>query len=412
MRRAGGASTMSEVRSTAPIEPRRVVIVGGSVAGLEAALALHDLAETQLRVTLIAPEPVFTPRALDLAHPSAGAQAAELDLERFMSEHGGRFRRTAVLGVDAEQRTVSCITGPDEPYDTLVIAIGASARPAYEHALTFGADFPACDELLADLAHGGPHSVAFVVPKDCTWPLPLYELALMTADEARLTNADEIRVHLVTPERRALDLFGARASAAVTELLRAARVGLHCGIDADVHPGGRVGIGPEGTLAVDRVVALAHLAGPSLAGLPADAHGFIPVDEYGRVIGVDAVYAAGDVTDHPIKHGGLASQQADAVATHIAAGAGAPVEAVAYAPVLRGRLLTHPRGATRQALWQPPAQVAGRYLAPYLEAQELVARPRRQSARRDGIDVRLPLSWFARSVERRALLRDLPAAGV
>ena len=101
-----------------------------------------------------------------------------------MTEHGGRFRRTAVLSVDAEQRTLSCTTGPDEPYDTLVIAVGASARPAYEHALTFGADFPACDELLADLAHEGTQSVAFVVPKGCTWPLPLYELALTTADEA------------------------------------------------------------------------------------------------------------------------------------------------------------------------------------------------------------------------------------
>jgi sulfide:quinone oxidoreductase len=401
---------MSEVTSTAPMGPRRVVIVGGGVAGLEAALALHDLAETQVSVTVIAPEPVFTPRALDLARPSAGARAAELDLEHFMSEHGGRFRRTAVLGVDAEQRTVSCITGPDERYDTLVIAVGASARPAYEHALTFGADFPACDELVADLAHGGPHSVAFVVPKDCTWPLPLYELALMTADEARLTNADEIRVHLVTPERSALELFGASASAAVTELLQAAHIGLHCGIDADVHPGGRVGIGPEGTLAVDRVVALAHLAGPSLAGLPADAHGFIPVDEYGRVTGVDAVYAAGDVTDHPIKHGGLASQQADAIATHIAAGAGAPVEAVPYAPVLRGRLLTRLRVA-HSALWSPPAKVSGRYLAPYLEAHGLMTPPLRQSAPGDEIDVRLPLSWFARSVERRELLRDLPGAG-
>jgi sulfide:quinone oxidoreductase len=410
MRRAAAGSTLSEVTSTAPISPRRVVIVGGGVAGLEAALALHDLAETQVSVTVIAPEPVFTPRALDLARPFAGGQAAELDLEHFMTGQGGRFRRTAVLGVDAEQRTLSCTTGPDERYDTLVIAVGASARPAYEHALTFGADFPACDELLADLAHGGPRSVAFVVPKDCTWPLPLYELALMTADEARLTNADEIRVHLVTPERSALELFGATASAAVTELMQAAHVGLHCGIDADVHPGGRVGIGPEGTLAVDRVVALAHLAGPSLAGLPADAHGFIPVDEYGRVTGVDAVYAAGDVTDHPMKHGGLASQQADAIATHIAAGAGAPVEAVPYTPVLRGRLLTRLRVA-HSALWYPPAKVSGRYLAPYLEAHGLMTPPLRQSARGDGIDVRLPLSWFARSVERRELLRDLPGAG-
>jgi sulfide:quinone oxidoreductase len=410
MRRAGDASTMFGVTSTAPIEPRRIAIVGGGVAGLEVALALDHLAETQVSVTVIAPERVFTPRALDLARPSAGGQAAELDLERFMAEHGGRFRRTAVLGVNAERRTLSCTTGPDEPYDTLVVAVGASARPAYEHALTFGADFPACDELLAELAQRGPLSVAFVVPKDCTWPVPLYELALMTADEARLPNSGELRVHLVTPERRALDLFGARASTAVAELLRAARVGLHCGIDADVHPGGRVGIGPEETLTVDRVVALAHLVGPSLAGLPADAHGFIPVDEYGRVTGVDAVYAAGDVTNHPIKHGGLASQQADAVAAHIASRAGAPVEAVPYTPVLRGRLLTALR-ATRPALWRPPAMVSGRYLAPYLDAHGLVALPPRQSAQGDGIDVRLPLSWFTQSVERRELLRDLPAAG-
>jgi len=83
---------------------------------------------------------------------------------------------------------------------------------------------------------------------------------------------------------------------------------------------------------------------------------------------------------------------------------------VPYSPVLRGRLLTGLR-ATRPALWNPPARVSGRYLAPYLEAHGLVAAPLRQSARGDGIDVRLPLSWFARSVERRELLRDLPAAG-
>jgi sulfide:quinone oxidoreductase len=240
--------------------------------------------------------------------------------------------------------------------------------------------------------------------------LPLYELALLTADEAPLTNADEIRVHLATPERRALDLFGARASAAVTELLQEAHIGLHCGVDADVQRGGHVGLGPEGSLAVDRVVALARLHGPQLAGLPADARGFVPVDEYGRVAGVDAVYAAGDVTDHPIKHGGLASQQADAVAAHVAAVTGAPVDAVPYSPVLRGRLLTGLRGATRRTLWKPPAHVSGRYLAPYLEAHGHVALPLRQSPRGDGIDVRLPLSWFQRSVERRDLLRDLPAA--
>ena len=259
---------MGQVQSTAPIERRRVVIVGGGVAALEAVLALRTWAEKYLHVTVIAPEREFTPQALDIARAFAGGQAKQLDLERFMSEHGGRFRRTAVVSVDAERRTLSCTTGPDEHYDALVIAVGAPARPACDHAVTFGADFLACDELLADLGHEWTQSVAFVVPEGCTWPLPLYELALTTAEETRGTGFDEVRLHLVTPERRALDLFGTRASAAVTELLRSARIALHCDVRADVRRGGHVGIGLDRTLEVDRVVALAHLEGPRLPACP------------------------------------------------------------------------------------------------------------------------------------------------
>src|SRR6478672_7039219 len=167
MRRAVRGTTMVHVRSTAPIERRRVVIVGGGVAALEAVLALQALAGTYVRVTVIAPEREFTPRALDIARPLAGGQVKHLDLERFMTKHGGRFRRTAVVGVDVERRTLSCTTGPEERYDALVIAVGASARPAFDHAVTFGADFLACDELLAGLEHERTQSVAFVVPEGC-----------------------------------------------------------------------------------------------------------------------------------------------------------------------------------------------------------------------------------------------------
>jgi sulfide:quinone oxidoreductase len=185
--------------------------------------------------------------------------------------------------------------------------------------------------------------------------------------------------------------------------MRSARIALHCGVDADVRRGGHVGIGLDRTLEVDRVVALAHLDGPRIVGLPADAHGFIPVDQHGRVPGVDAVYAAGDATDRPVKHGGLACQQADAVAARVSADAGAPVDPLPYRPVLRGRLLTGPRervpqrgddprlGDMSRALWWPPARVSGRYLAPYLERQGLVALPPRESAAGAGVDVQLPL---------------------
>ena len=38
------------------------------------------------------------------------------------------------------------------------------------------------------------------------------------------------------------------------------------------------------------------------------------------------MYAAGDGTDFPVKQGGLATQQADAAAEHIAAGLGVELE--------------------------------------------------------------------------------------
>ena len=130
------------------------------------------------------------------------------------------------------------------------------------------------------------------------------------------------------------------------------------------------------------MVSLPSLVGPQLAGLPADANGFIPVDLHGLVQGEQDVYAAGDATTSPIKQGGVATQQADAAAEAIAARAGADLEPQPFRPVLRGLLLT---GATPRymraevsggrgeewrvsdhALWWPPSKIAGKRLAPYL----------------------------------------------
>jgi len=123
------------------------------------------------------------------------------------------------------------------------------------------------------------------------------------------------------------------------------------------------------------------MRGPRLTGVPTEPQlGFLPVDAFGRVADTEGVYAAGDVTDFPVKQGGLATQQADAVAEHIAARLGAAVTPEPFRPVLRGMLLTggEPRfmaadlreggteRASAQAPWRPAAKIAGRYLAPYL----------------------------------------------
>jgi sulfide:quinone oxidoreductase len=97
------------------------------------------------------------------------------------------------------------------------------------------------------------------------------------------------------------------------------------------------------------------------------------------------VFAAGDATAFPIKQGGVAAQQADAVAAAIAVSVGSDVSPRPFRPVLRGLLTAgeatlymRARIATgtgddcavsEQPLWWPPNRLCGHYLAPYLSSR-------------------------------------------
>ena len=166
---------------------------------------------------------------------------------------------------------------------------------------------------------------------------------------------------------------------------------------------------PDGLVPAEGVVSLPRLEGPHIPGLPSDSRGFIRTDPYGRVVGLDGVYAAGDVTTFPVKQGGMAAEQADVVAESVAAGAGAPVTPRPFEPVLRGLLLTGatPRylradiggghGETSEAsiapLWWPPSKIVGQRLAPFLAARSadtVPQAPPRGPAIEVEVDVRDP----------------------
>lgn len=397
------------------IAPLRVVIVGGGIAALETVLALHDLGDARLRVTLIAPEPDFVLRPLAVVAPFGRGHSDRLPLAQVMAEHSGQFLRGAVLRVDDEARTVTLATGDEVDYDVLVLAPGASAVPAFTQALTFGAHPAALSGILVDLEEGWSRSVAFVVPVGCTWPLPLYELALMTAEDVWSMNMD-VELHLVTHEVDPLEIFGAEASASVAGLLGAAHITTHLGTRPQMRHNGRVETGSGPPVVADCVIALPVLEGPELAGIPSSVHGFIPVDDAGLVDGLDCVYAVGDATDRPIKQGGLACQQADVTAAHIAARAGADITVPPLQQVLRGRLLTGTRdrflrhepgergsSANDEPLWWPPGKVSGKYLSPYLVAKDVVHLPPRGNHPGPGIDVRVPLTHEPERVQSDVL---------
>ena len=140
-------------------------------------------------------------------------------------------------------------------------------------------------------------------------------------------------------------------------------------------------VAPKASLPADRVVAMPRLEGPRLPGIPHDRHGFVSTDDFGRLMSEEDIYAAGDMTQFPLKQGGIATQQADAAATAIAARSGAPIEPTPFRPILRGLLLTgmasrylRAEAGTRprldvEPLWWPPAKIVGRYLTPCLAAK-------------------------------------------
>jgi sulfide:quinone oxidoreductase len=362
--------------------PLEVVIAGGGVAAFETALALHDLAGPRAAITVVAPGPELVEEAMSVAEPFALGHAGHHPVADLVAHVGGRLVADRLHHVDMARRVVILGEGAELAYDVLVVAVGARRRVRERHALTFlgSESTEGIAELREDLHAGGLKRLALVVPEGMTWPLPLYELAVLLGSGVRADGVRDARLWLLTPELDPLEAFGRRSSQAVATLLARSGVTFVGSVTAQISAGA-VHFGAGRRLDVGRIVTLPVLTGPRVPGVPCDGDGFIPVDEYGRVRDVFDVYAVGDGAAFPIKQGGLAAQQADAAASAIAAEAGAPVDPKPFRPVLRGTLLTEEaslsmrhalaRGsgagvAAERALWTPGGKVAGRYLAPYL----------------------------------------------
>jgi sulfide:quinone oxidoreductase len=385
-----------------------VVIGGGGVAAVELALALDDLAGERVRLTMIAPQPEFHLRALSTAQPFSVDHVRRHSLRDLAERVDAKLITDSVSAVDPARHAVRLATGGAVQYDALVLAVGARHRTAFSRAMTFTGDTSTLpfNGLLADLEEGWSHSVAFVVPPRTTWPLPLYELALMTARSVRGMGIDDARLEVISPEATPMALFGAPASRAVSDLLD--KAGIEFRGESYASPGeyGLPELMPAGErIDAERIVALSTLEGPQLAGVPADERGFILIDHNGRVPGVDDVYAAGDGTTYPVKQGGLACQLADAIAEQLAAAGGADIEPQPFRPVLRGRLLIgrgaqyleHPLHAAPGAdptpelqLWSAPRKVDGRYLSPWLEELDGTA-PAPAITEPDHVDIEVEL---------------------
>jgi len=366
-------------------ERPRVLIAGGGVGAVEAALALRDLAGDRIEVRLCSPRADFVYRPFAVSAPYGAAEILRYDLPSLTARIGASFHLAGVFSVDPEAKRVIARDGESIPYDHLVVASGARMLWAVPGAVTFWgvADEGGFGGVVRRLRSGTLRDAVFTMPGGGSWGLPLYELALFASTVLKKSGIEDARLTVVTPEDAPLELFGRAVGEQMTELLAERGIDLLIGRHPIAFEDGVLSLAPGEPIEASEVVSLPRLEGRRIDGLPADPEGFLPTDDHGRLAGTEDVYAVGDVTAFPIKQGGIATQQADVAAEAIAAAVGCEIEPAPFEPVLRGVLWTgaeprylfgRPAGGhgevsklSREPFWPgADGKIIGRYLTPFL----------------------------------------------
>lgn len=376
----------------------KVLIIGGGVGGVEAMVALYDLCGDRVEIAVHAPRRELLYRPLAVTEPFGVGEVLKFDLQQLTERCGASFFLDSIVSVDTDGQRATTHDGDEVDYDYLIVASGVRLLWTMPGAVTFwgGSDEDASADVVRKLQAGTLRKVIFTMPGGFGWPLPIYEFALLAAAHLKDADAPSTELRIVTPEDAPLQLFGVRASEQMGQLLAERGIEIVTGATPIRFENGQLDIAPGASIEADAVVSAPSFAGRSVDGIPHDEDGFIPVDEHSLVRGLQGVFAVGDVTNFPVKQGGIATQQADAAAEVIAAQIGNPVEPQPFEPVLRAVLLTgqepkylygklgggHGETSTfsDDPPWREEGKIVGKYLAPFLAStSDAAARALRSS---------------------------------
>ena len=353
-----------------------MAIIGGGVAALEAMLALDAASYKGADVHLFSPQPKFVLKPLAVSSGFGRGGVLNFDLPKLTATAGAAFHENGVSEVDTSSRKMSLSDGSEFEYDFLIASPGADSRDSVPGAMTYNwqAGNTAVTEALSPLRARVKPKVVVAMAEGGTWPLPLYELALLIAAEL----GPEASVTVVSPEQAPLDLFGKADAEKVAALLHDRGIETMLETAPAEHRDATLVTTDGREVGSDLTIALPLLTGRRINGLPCDEHGFIPVDDYGRIDGHDREFAAGDVISFPVKFGGLATEQADVAAAAIAAEALGSPAPEPFRPVYRGVLITDdglvglgPGSESSGAYgWDPAEKIHGKFLMPFLKAAD------------------------------------------
>jgi sulfide:quinone oxidoreductase len=365
-----------------PLSPDayRVVIAGGGVAAVEAALALQDLAGSRVALTIVAASSEFVYRPFAVVRPFQPEPTYQIKLTQIASDVGADIVFDTAVGLNPTRRRLLLSSGESLVYDALLIAIGARAEATVSGGTITPWDWGGGHSfraMLDSIRNERTKNVTFIVPAGTVWALPLYELALLTSAFVAEEALSDVSLTLVTVEQAPLAVFGAEASAKVRALLQQREIALLLESEAVSIEDGVVQTSGGASIPSDATIAVPVIRPHAFAGVPTDDEGFIIVDQDCRIRIAGNVFAAGDCTQLPHKQGGIAAQQADAAAAQIAALAGAGVEPKPFRPRLQALLFTgetplrlDATGRTpdgdREVGPERPEKIKARYLTPYL----------------------------------------------
>jgi sulfide:quinone oxidoreductase len=201
-------------RTTSSSDPAQVLIAGGGFGAVEAMLALRALAPERVRVTLISASPVLAYKPAATTESFDETPPRTYDLQAIAADAGASFRLDRLEAVASHDHSVRLESFAFLDYDALVLAVGARPTRSIPGALTFRdqREVNHIRHLAGELRAGKLHRVVFAVPSGCSWPLPLYELALLTATHLKEHGAAG-EVVLMSPEVTPLQVFGASFAA-------------------------------------------------------------------------------------------------------------------------------------------------------------------------------------------------------
>src|SRR5690242_5474391 len=105
------AHTLAGMATPHRARPAQVLILGGGVAGLEALMALRDLAGDRVRITLVADGEEFVERPMTVAEPFERGAARRIPLRRIAADFGATFIRAEAIGLSPDGTRVAVAGG-------------------------------------------------------------------------------------------------------------------------------------------------------------------------------------------------------------------------------------------------------------------------------------------------------------